>query len=199
MAVVTCPSCGRLNLADELAARGFACELCRQRIPLRGGFPEDASQGVSPDPPPPARERPLPEGATQVVSPDPPPPARERPLALGPLPQGKGVYPVSKVCPNCGHTEHKKRRPERLVAFTWDRVCRACETRYTPPTPIWAAVVFLAIGFPMAGFGFISLIAGLVRGGVLGIPGMACNGFIGILGVLSIAQGFRALGRPGKA
>jgi RsiW-degrading membrane proteinase PrsW (M82 family) len=28
----------------------------------------------------------------------------------------------------------------------YDRVCRDCETRYTPPTPIWMAVVGLFVG-----------------------------------------------------
>lgn len=28
----------------------------------------------------------------------------------------------------------------------YDRVCRDCETRYTPPTPIWMAVVGLFLG-----------------------------------------------------
>ena len=45
-------------------------------------------------------------------------------------------YPISATCPQCGGTEYTCRKPERLVAFVSDRVCRACNTRYTPPTPV---------------------------------------------------------------
>jgi hypothetical protein len=112
------------------------------------------------------------------------------------------VYPVSKICPNCGHAEYKPRKPERLVAFTWDRVCKACETRYTPPTPIWAAVVFLLLGLLLTGFAAFSLLLQAARGNgyVLGgVPAMAFDGFLGFLGLLAIYQGLRALIKPGKA
>jgi len=177
MAVVICPSCGRLNILGELAARGFACELCGHSVPIPDEFPKD-------------------------TSPDPAPLARDRPLAPAPPPRGPGVYPVSRVCPNCGHAGYKSRRPERLVAFTWDRVCRECETRYTPPTPLWAAVVFLAVGFLFVVIGFGSIVLRLVSPGpeaALGVPAMACEGFLGVLGVLAVVQGFRALARPEKA
>jgi len=38
----------------------------------------------------------------------------------------------------------------------------------------------------------------LVSGNPLGLPAMACEGFLGFLGVLAIVQGIRALVRPGK-
>ena len=34
-----------------------------------------------------------------------------------------------------------------------DRVCRDCETRYTPPTPIWMAVVGLFVGMVILSVG----------------------------------------------
>jgi hypothetical protein len=40
-----------------------------------------------------------------------------------------------------------------MIAFTWDRVCRACSTRYTPPTPVWGRAVFAVIGTAAAAFG----------------------------------------------
>ncbi len=55
-------------------------------------------------------------------------------------------YPISSVCPDCGGGEYKKWQSEEFVAFTLDRVCKACGTRYTPPTPAWAAVLFILIG-----------------------------------------------------
>src|SRR5262249_8664775 len=36
--------------------------------------------------------------------------------------------------------------PGTMIAFRSDRVCRECGTRYTPPTPTWAARLFCEIG-----------------------------------------------------
>jgi hypothetical protein len=40
MAIVVCPSCGRFNISDKLAAEGFRCEMCKELIsrpsPLSG-------------------------------------------------------------------------------------------------------------------------------------------------------------------
>ena len=52
-------------------------------------------------------------------------------------------YPVSRKCPKCHGTDFKRVRPEGRVAFTDDRVCKSCGTRYTP---LWAAVLFIVIG-----------------------------------------------------
>jgi hypothetical protein len=38
-------------------------------------------------------------------------------------------------------------------------------------------VVFLLIGIPLAGFGFLSLMVRVATGGILAIPAMACEGF----------------------
>jgi hypothetical protein len=54
--------------------------------------------------------------------------------------------PISRKCPKCQGTDFKRVKPERPIAFTDDRECKSCGTRYTPPTPLWAAVVFIAIG-----------------------------------------------------
>jgi predicted nucleic-acid-binding Zn-ribbon protein len=56
------------------------------------------------------------------------------------------AYPVSPACPKCGAGDYESVKPEAMVAFVSDRVCRACSTRYTPPTPAWARLVFGAIG-----------------------------------------------------
>jgi hypothetical protein len=55
-------------------------------------------------------------------------------------------YPVSRKCPKCQGIDFKRVRPEGRVAFTDDRVCKGCGTRYTPPTPLWAAALFIIIG-----------------------------------------------------
>jgi hypothetical protein len=56
------------------------------------------------------------------------------------------TYPISSKCPNCGGIDFTTVRIERGIAFTDDRVCKGCGTRYTPPTPFWAAVLFVALG-----------------------------------------------------
>src|SRR5687767_2506614 len=53
---------------------------------------------------------------------------------------------ISRLCPNCGEAEHRTIKPDRWVAFVADRICAKCHTRYVPPTPMWAAVVFIVLG-----------------------------------------------------
>jgi hypothetical protein len=57
------------------------------------------------------------------------------------------IYPVSQRCPQCGGTACAKIKPE-TPHFTgqWDRACTTCGTRYTPPIPVWAAFVLIALG-----------------------------------------------------
>lgn len=90
-------------------------------------------------------------------------------------------------------------RPERLVAFAHDRVCNSCNTRYTPPTPGWAGIVFILIGLPLAGFGVFAVIARVASGNPLGIPAMAVEALLAFAGLLATVQGIRALIRPGRA
>jgi hypothetical protein len=113
-------------------------------------------------------------------------------------PSSRGPYPVSRVCPECGETGYKGVRPERLVAFTWDHVCKSCGTRYTPPTPTWASVVFILAGLFLGAFGGRAILQ-LAGGNLLAIPEVACEGFLGLLGVLAIIQGIRSLSNPGRA
>jgi hypothetical protein len=108
-----------------------------------------------------------------------------------------GGYPVSETCPNCGHREYKQRKPEQLVAFRWDRVCKACGTRYTPPTPLWAALVFILAGLGLAGFAFISLLLHVASGSALALPAMSCEALLGVMGVLAIVYGIRSLANMG--
>jgi hypothetical protein len=115
-----------------------------------------------------------------------------------------GPYPVSKVCPECGHDEYEKRRPKGWVAFVDDRICKKCRTRYTPPTPLWAALVFIVGGLGVALAGVLALLfllLSIVRAGSrptaalveLGI-GVALIG----MGGLATFHGFRCLAKPGK-
>lgn len=107
-------------------------------------------------------------------------------------------YPISKVCPQCAGTAFKRKKSEEFIAFGSDRICDACQTRYTPPTPVWAAIVFILIGLLMALFGGYAIFTRLTRGNIIGIPAMIIEGFIGFLGLLAIGHGLHVLVRPGK-
>jgi hypothetical protein len=138
-ATVTCPDCG----ADHPAGTP-ACG-CGHAFPT--------SISTDPDRPPGG-----PKGGA-------PPPESGRPITIDrPFDLGKPLgtpHPVSQVCPQCGSTDYQAVKPAAMVAFTSDRVCRACSTRYTPPTPAWARVVF---GL----FGLLAIAAGcLVLHGIL--------------------------------
>jgi len=108
-----------------------------------------------------------------------------------------GDYSVARVCPSCGLADAKRVRPERFLALGSDRVCRGCGTRYIPPTRAWGAVVFILIGFLLAGACGLSIVLRLRSGNPLGIPAMAVEGFLGVVGLLAVRHGTRALLRPG--
>jgi hypothetical protein len=99
-------------------------------------------------------------------------------------------YPISATCPQCGGNEYARRKPERLVAFVSDRVCRACNTRYTPPTPAWAVVVFLLAGLAIP---FLGLIVTSLLVGVFSLAGLICEGLFVALGVVAFVGGIREL------
>jgi hypothetical protein len=101
-------------------------------------------------------------------------------------------YPVSRFCPKCGGTTFRRARPTSMVMFALDRVCEACGTRYTPITPLWAAIAMILTGLllMLSGFGggFFSMAAA-------DICALICEGCLAVLGVLAIAQGARSLFR----
>jgi hypothetical protein len=68
-----------------------------------------------------------------------------------PEPDNTFPFPISKVCPKCGSNNFTRVPPKSMVAFTKDRVCNRCHTRYTPPTPLWAAFVFILLGILFLG------------------------------------------------
>jgi hypothetical protein len=87
------------------------------------------------------------------------------------------TYPGGLTCPGCGSAAFKRVKPHSDIAFAPDRVCTECGTRYTPPTPAWARMVFVAIGL---GFGIGGCVLGYVflteepvrmKGGVMSIAG----------------------------
>lgn len=110
---------------------------------------------------------------------------------------GPGV-PIAKECPRCGSRCYRKVRPSRTVAFAKDRVCSDCQTRYSPPTPVWGAVVFLLAGLVLAGVGGIGILFRVASGNPMMLPGLLCEGLIAAAGVLALIHGIRSLVRPGE-
>lgn len=111
-------------------------------------------------------------------------------------------HPKSKVCPNCGCSDYATIRTSQGVAFTDDRICAKCSTRYTPPTPIWAAILFVIIGsaFLVASMlDVLSVCAELADGKLLPARLIATGIVFGlaIAGGFAIRHGIRCLRNPG--
>jgi hypothetical protein len=99
-------------------------------------------------------------------------------------------FPTSTVCPRCGGNEYTLRKPETFVAFTADRVCKACLTRYSPPIPLWGGVMVLlaAPALGLLGFFLIALLFG-----PFSILGLACEGALGLFVLVVFIGGIRLL------
>lgn len=128
------------------------------------------------------------------------------PVPLPPLPGGSagpppppGPFPVARVCPKCGSAKCKLVRPQKLVAFKWDRACKECGTHYTPPTPRWAARSFVFVGLLFMLGSLFFLYLSWNRGFV---PATLCETPLGLafmwLGWRGFDHGMSALVEPGK-
>jgi hypothetical protein len=107
---------------------------------------------------------------------------------------------ISKVCPSCGAGEYRKVRSRRWIAFSDDRVCLSCETRYSPPTPVWAAFVFALGGAIVFVTGVVFLVVELVAllSRRVDAIGLAISVGLMALGVAAGVHGVRALLFPGS-
>src|SRR5947209_227742 len=102
----------------------------------------------------------------------------------------KAVKPkVARSCPSCGCDRYQKARPRGVVAFIKDRICAECQTRYTPPTPIWAAWVFVAAGSLLAGTMALAILLRAADPSPWMILGMIVEVPLGIMGLLAVAYG----------
>jgi hypothetical protein len=103
--------------------------------------------------------------------------------------------PVSAACPECGSTRFRKVRSRNWITFADDRVCTDCDTRYCPPTPRWAGLLFLLIGVILFAAGALGIVAGLLTLG-RGRPdpvGMVASVGALLVGCASGVHGLRAL------
>jgi hypothetical protein len=100
------------------------------------------------------------------------------------------MYPISRVCPQCGGKEYTSRKPEAFVAFASDRVCKVCRTRYSPPTPVWGGILILLLGLALPILGFV-LVALLFH--PFSILGLACEGTFCVFALVVFIGGIRLL------
>lgn len=98
--------------------------------------------------------------------------------------------PICPSCPQCGSRRFQSIRPDGVLAYRNDRQCLACETRYSLPTPAWAAIVFILIGIVLAVGCTASLIIVMARGSIAGLP---LNLAFAMLGIVSVRLGFLSL------
>ena len=101
-------------------------------------------------------------------------------------------YPVASHCPDCGSKDFKRVKPEGRVAFTDDRKCTACGTRYTPPTPAWAAVVFILLGILITAVGIVFGFAFLIRRDDVRLRDLVYGTILTVFGLSAIIYGIRS-------
>jgi hypothetical protein len=105
------------------------------------------------------------------------------------------TLPIAVRCPGCGSDKYRKVNPKATVAFTKDRVCLNCQTRYTPPTPLWGSITFIVAGGLLALTMALSAFVRLAVGGAnpCGVVGLVIEIALGIMGLLGLIHGFRSL------
>jgi hypothetical protein len=171
-----CEDCGNPVHRKCIASVQQAPE---ERCPLCGGDPDGAvAQEVQ-------RER---DAQGQTATPTAGPTLSE-PATI--------AFPVSATCPKCASAQFTRVPPTSLVAFAKDRVCTQCGTQYTPPTPLWGSLLFLALGgiFLLISIGGFVLVVATDS-----IRPRTISGVIGgsILGGALLAFGIGSLGKSDK-
>ena len=101
-------------------------------------------------------------------------------------------YPVALSCPQCGSKEFQRVKVEGRIAFTDDRKCTACGTRYTPPTPAWAAVVFVLLGILITAVGIVFGFAFLIRKDDVRLRDLVYGTILTVFGLSAIIYGIRS-------
>src|SRR5262245_26574957 len=113
-------------------------------------------------------------------------------LFKGQPPSYQSKFPVSTACPNCGGTAYAATAPETPLAFVSDRTCKACGTRYTPPTPKWGAVLFVLLGLCLLGFAIYSAITNTMSVIYPGVFARVVEGVIGFAAIGLMEFGIKA-------
>jgi hypothetical protein len=114
------------------------------------------------------------------------------------LPSLFGPFPVAKVCPKCNSSNYKRVKPMAQLAYTWDRVCRVCGTRYVPPTPRWAPAIFVGVGLLLVGPALVFAVWALVRRKSPLCALLMLLWVASTMGAVPRVHGVRTFTRPGK-
>ncbi len=62
----------------------------------------------------------------------------------------KATDPVYTRCPSCGSARYKRTEASSVLSLVYDRICKECDTQYTPPTPRWMFAAAIPIGVVLA-------------------------------------------------
>jgi hypothetical protein len=105
------------------------------------------------------------------------------------------TVPIAVRCPGCGSDKYRKVNPKAVVAFTKDRVCLNCQTRYAPPTPPWGSITFIVAGGLLAlGMGFAAFVRlALAGSNPCGVIGLVIEVALAIMGMMAFVHGIRTL------
>ena len=69
---------------------------------------------------------------------------RHTPIVIG---SNRRPYATARACPECGSREFRLATDQdKVYVIQRDRVCRKCNTRYKPPTPLVAVVTLGVLG-----------------------------------------------------
>lgn len=160
-----CPHCG----VDLPTVRDAFCPECREDLDCAPEYSPVEQELVSV----PAPKVPAPEVLSKNLAED-----------------RRVILPICSRCPNCGRNEYLPIRPARIIAFRSDRECETCGTDYSPPTPLWAAIIFILLGIIFTAGCGISLFLAIADGSILALPS---NALFFALGVLCIRHGIQSL------
>lgn len=67
-------------------------------------------------------------------------------------------------CEQCGGKIFARVKPKEIVAFAKDYQCLQCRRQFPAPVPIWGAILFVVLGFPLACLGVFWIYANLSSG-----------------------------------
>jgi hypothetical protein len=102
---------------------------------------------------------------------------------------------IATACPTCGGTTYRRTRPRRRITFVWDRICKGCKTRYAPPTPLWAAIIFALVGCLIVAEGLWHVLRSVVNESPFIVLIFAINAVWIFLGALLLRHGVRSMFR----
>ena len=75
--------------------------------------------------------------------------------------QDAATISTSAIRCECGSTNLTRVKPKELVAFAKDYQCVQCRRQFPAPVPVWAALLFMILGFPFACLGVLWIVANL--------------------------------------